>query len=160
MQLDSSGTWTSLGSSIDSGSYGPGTPLDALSLTAEAVEFRTTMTRPTPAGVDFSRTPELTRWTAKVLPTPSTIDETFTLNLLMDAQIETNEGESVPFDVPTEVAYIKTLEQARTIVEFQVGSDVYTGYVVKSQFKGRNWVSPAREYSEGTMAVVLQTVRG
>lgn len=156
MQRESSGTWTSLGSSTTATSYGPAVPLDAQSLTAEALEFRFTLARAT----DPKITPELTRWTAKVLPTPSTIDETFTLNLLMDTQIETNEGESIPLDVPTELAYIKTLEEARTIVQFQVGSDTFTGYVVKSQFKGRNWMSPARQYSEGTLTVVLQTVRG
>lgn len=160
MQRDSSATWTSVGSSSTAASYGPAAPLDLQSLEAEALEFRLTLTRPTNVGVDFSQSVELTRWTAKVLPTPSTIDETFTLNLLMDAQIETNEGESYPLDVPTEIAYIKTLEQDRTIIEFQVGSDTFTGYVVKSQFKGRNWVSPARQYAEGTLAVVLQTVRG
>jgi hypothetical protein len=103
--------------------------------------------------------PEVVRWTAKVLPTPSTIDETFTLTLKMAAQIETNEGESIPLDVPTEVAFIKTLEQTRRIIQFQVGSDTFTGYVLKSQFKGNHWVSPAREYAEGPMTVVLQTVR-
>lgn len=149
-----------LGTSSTTGSYGPATPLTGGNFTVEAMEFRLTLEWPSPNGTDFTRSPEVTRWTAKVLPTPSTIDETFTLTLLMDAQIETNEGESIPLDVPTEVAYIKTLEQARTMVEFQVGSDVFTGYVVKSQFKGRNWVSPARQYSEGTMVVVCQTVRG
>lgn len=162
MQRDSSGTWESLGSSTTTASYGPAAPLSALDETAEAMEFRYTLGRPTHNGVDYSQSVEMTRWTAKVLPLPSTIDETFTLVLQMKSAVETTAGDGQPYhiDVPTEVAFLKTLEQSRRIVTLQLGSDSFTVYVVSSTFAGEHWNSPLRQFSEGKLQLVCQTIRG
>lgn len=160
MQRDASGTWETIGSSDTTDSYGPASSLSLLDEEAEAMEFRFTLDRPDPDGEDFSRSPELTRWTAKVLPLPSTIDETFTLNLVMKSTVETTAGADYPIDVPAEVDHLKTLEQTRRIVEFQLGDDTFEGYVVASQWKGEHWESPKRRFSEGILTVQLQTARG
>lgn len=159
MQRDASGTWEPLGTSSVTGSYGPATPIDALSETAESLEFRLTLTRPDHNGTDYSQTPELVRWTAKVLPAPSTIDETFDLAVIMKEKVETTSGQPYPVDVAAEVAFLKDLEQSRRIVEFQVGDETFSGYVLQSQFTGAYW-GPGREYMEGQMLVRMQTVRG
>lgn len=157
MQRNQSGTWESLGSSSTTSSTGPVAPLDALSEQAESLEFRFTLTRAT-----AYTGPELTRWTAKVLPLPSTIDETFTLNLHMKTTVDTTAADGQPrhVDVPTEVTYLKGLEQSRQLVTLQLGSEQFTVYVVQSQFKATNWEGPKRRFAEGTLALVLQTVRG
>jgi hypothetical protein len=108
---------------------------------------------PTTAG------PEMVRWTLKALPKPKA-PETFTVTIEMRSTIDTTAGDGQPYamDVPTEVAAIKTLEQNRTVVDFQLGSDTFSVYVLKSQFKGEHWEGPRRRFSEGKMTVLLQTV--
>jgi hypothetical protein len=158
MQRESSGTWTSVGSSSTTASYGPATPLDLQDLAAEALEFRLTLARAT----DISTGPELTRWTAKVLPVPSTIDETFTFTLHMKSAVDTTAADGQPYrmDVPAEVAFLKALEQSRQIVEFQVAGTTFEGYVLSSKFAGEHWNSPKREFAEGKLQLTMQTARG
>ena len=161
MQLESSGDYGSiLGTSATTGSYGPSTPISLGDEEAEAMEFRFTFAQPDNDGTDFTASPEMTRWTAKVLPLPSTIDETFTVNIHMKKTVSTTAGADYHIDVPTEIAYIKALERSRAIVEFQLGDETFEGYVLSSKFVGQNWVSPKREYSEGILQTVLQTARG
>lgn len=157
MQRNQSGIWEALGTSSTTDSTGPTAPYDALSEQAESLEFRYTIARST-----AYTSPELTRWTAKVLPLPSTIDETFTLNLHMKTTIETTAGDGQPrhMDVAAEIAYLKGLEQTRTPVTLQLGSDSFDVYVVQSSFKGTNWSSPLREFAEGVLQLQCQTMRG
>jgi hypothetical protein len=162
MQRDTSGTWEAIGSSSTTGAYGPAAPLDLLSETAEAMEFRFTLTRPSPSGTDYSKSPEMTRWTSKVLPVPSTIDETFTIPIEMRTEVLTNTGDGVPYGitVPTEIAYLKALEQSRTLITLQVGADTYTNcFVLASQFKADQW-GPGRKWLEGTYTIQISTARG
>jgi hypothetical protein len=162
MQRDSSGTWEAIGSSGTTGSYGPAAPLDLLSETAEGIEFRFTLARPTPAGADYSRTPEMTRWTAKVLPVPSTIDETFTIPIEMRSEVLTNTGDGVPYgmNVPAEIAYLKGLEQNRTLITLQVGALTFTNcFVLASQFQADSW-GPGRQWLEGKYVIQVSTARG
>jgi hypothetical protein len=158
MQRESSGTWTSVGSSSTAASYGPATPLDLQDLNAEAMEFRLTLNRATA----IASGPELTRWTAKVLPLPSTIDETFTLTLHMKSTIDTTAADGQPYrmDVPAEIAFLKGLERARTIVDFQVGNETFEGYVLGSKFAGEHWEGPLRRFAEGKLQIQMQTVNG
>lgn len=105
------------------------------------------------------RGPELVRWTTKALPLPKA-PETFTVTIHMKSSVVTTAGDGggYPMDVPTEVAAIKALEQARTVVDFQLGQDTFSVYVLKSQFQGEFWEGPRRRFSEGKMQVVLQSV--
>lgn len=160
MQRDDSGTWETIGSSSTTDSYGPAASLSLLNEEAEAMEFRFTLDRPDNDGEDFSRSPELTRWTAKVLPTPSTIDEMFVFAIQMKERIKTSDGQDRYQDVPAEVTYLKNLERSRAIVEFQVGSETFEGYVAGSEWAGVNWNSPKREFAEGTLQVTMMTARG
>src|SRR5205807_7612616 len=115
IKLDGGAFFVGLGSSTVTNSYGPAATIDAGSYTVEAMEFEFSLVRPTPSGTDYSKTPELTRWTAKVLPVPSTIDETFTIPIEMRSEVLTDTGDGVPYhvDVPTEIAYPKRLGQSR-----------------------------------------------
>lgn len=158
MQRDSSGVWETLGSSSTAGSYGPAASFDALSEMAEGLEFRFTLSRAT----IMSQSPELTRWTAKVLPVPSTIDETFTIPIEMRSEVLTNTGDGVPYhiDVPTEIAYLKGLEQSRTLVDIQVGNLTFTNcFVLASQFQADTW-GPGRQWLEGKYTIQVSTARG
>jgi hypothetical protein len=103
--------------------------------------------------------PDLVRWTAKALALPKA-PEAFTITIEMRSTIDTTAGDGQPYamDVPTEVAAIKTLEQNRSVVDFQLGSDTFSVYVLKSQFKGEHWEGPRRRFSEGKLVVVLQSV--
>jgi hypothetical protein len=161
IQADSSGTWTSLGTSSTTGSYGPATPFSAATA-AEAFELRFTLSRPTNNGTDFTRSPEVTRWTLKALPLPSTIDETFTLTLHMKSTVDTTAADGQPYrmDVSAEIAFLKALERARTIVDFQVGSETFEGYVLGSKFMGEQWEGPLRRFAEGKLQIQMQTARG
>jgi hypothetical protein len=162
MQRDSSGTWTSVGSSSTTGSYGPAAPLDLQDLNAEGMEFRFTLDRPDNDGTDYSRSPELTRWTAKVLPTPSTIDETFTIPIIMRARALTGQADGTPWDidVAAEIAYLKGLERSRALIDIQIGSETISDcYVAASQFKADMW-NDDRTVPEGVYTVQISTARG
>lgn len=162
MQRETSGTWTSVGSSSTTGSYGPAVPLDLQDLSAESVEFRLTLDRPDNAGTDYSRSPELTRWTAKALPTPSTIDETFEIPLIMRARTATGQGDGAPYDidVAAEIAYLKGLERTRTLIDLQVGSETITKcYVAASKFEPDVW-NDDRTQLEGIYTIQVSTARG
>lgn len=152
-----------VGTSNVAQSYGPASPLTSFAPgDVEAMEFSFILTRPDPDGVDYSRSPELTRWTAKVLPTPSTIDETFTVRIHMKSSVDTVAGDGQPYwiDVPAEVDFLKTLEWSREIVEMQLGDETHDVYVVSSSFQGDHWHSPKREFAEGMLELTMQTVRG
>lgn len=159
MERDDAGSWTSVGSSSTTGSYGPATPLDLQSLTAEALEFRFTLDKPDNVGTDFTPSPELTRWTAKVLPTPSTIDEIFTIPIIMAREVVDSNDANYPMDVDAEVTYLKGLERTRTLVNLQLGDEQHTVYLAASEFQGKNW-SPGRDFIEGLYVTQWQTVRG
>lgn len=162
LQRDVSGTWTSIGSSSTTASYGPATPLSLQNLEAEAMEFRFTLARPTPAGVDYSLNTDMTRWTAKVLPTPTTVDEAFTIPIIMRSEVQTNTGDGVPYhiDVPAEVAYLKGLEQSRDIIDIQIGSETIPNcYVAGSRFEPDTWKN-SRKHQEGVYTLQVFTARG
>jgi hypothetical protein len=150
------GAYASVGTSSVAGSNG--TSLDAGSLSAETFELRFTSTR---SSTVPATGPELVRWTEKVLPTPRS-DEVFTLTLLLNSSVlsTAGDGQPYPLDVPAEVAAIKALEWARTVVDFQVGSDTFVGYVGASEFTGTHWEGPRRRFSEGKMVVQMVTVAG
>lgn len=151
--------FTMLGSSSVAGSYGPAQPIDAGSVSAESLEYRFTLIRPSPAGADFTLTPELTRWTVKVLPTPSTIDEIFTIPIIIAREVEDSNGANYPMDVDAEVAYLKGLERSRALVNLQLGDEQHTVYLAASEFQGKNW-GPGRQFLEGVFNTQWQTVRG
>lgn len=149
-----------LGSSAVAGSYGPTVPITGfVQQASESFEFSFSLSPPLPEGTDFSRSPELTRWTAKVLPTPSTIDETFTIPLLMKREVVDNNDSNYRVDVPAEITYLKGLERSRALVTLQLGNESHVCYVVGSQFEGQAW-APGKTNLEGTLTVLLQTVRG
>jgi hypothetical protein len=148
-----------IGSSSTTGAYGPTAPLSAGDYQVEAMEFRLTLTRPTPNGTDYSISPEMTRWTAKVLPCPSTIDETFTIPIVMRHEVVDNNDANYPVNVAAEVAYLKGLEQTRTLVNLQTGNTSQTVYLLASSFDGQNW-GPGKTYVEGILTTIWQTVRG
>jgi hypothetical protein len=147
-----------LGVSSVTGSYGATLP--AANSIGEAFELLFTLEQPDNLGTDYSRSPEMTRWTAKALPLPSTIDEVFVLTLQMKEYILTSSGKKKYQDVPAEVTFLKGLERARTIVDFQVGSETHEGYVAATEWAGTNWNNPKREFAEGTLQVTLMTARG
>lgn len=153
-----SGSWVNrTGTSIASG----GTAF-AIDDAGEAFELRVRLGRGL-AGVPSPATSlEVTRWTLKALPQPTTIDETFTLTLHMHSTIDTTAADGQPYrmDVPTEITYLKGLEQARTIVQFQVGSETFEGYVVGTKFMGDHWEGPLRRFAEGKLQVQMQTANG
>jgi len=162
MQRESSGTWTSVGSSSTTGSYGPAAPLDLQDLNAEAIEFRLTLDRPDNSGTDYTQSPELTRWTAKVLPTPSTIDETFTIPIIMRARTLTGQADGTPYDidVAAEIAYLKGLERTRQLIDVQIGGETITDcYVAASRFEQDVW-NDDRTVPEGVYTVQIATARG
>lgn len=163
IQVDDSGNWTSLGSSTTTGSYGPAAPLDATATAeAEATELRITLNRPDPDGTDFSRSPELTRWTLKALPLPSTIDETFEIPLVMRRAVQTNTNDGIPYhiDVEAEIAYLKGLERSRELIDVQIGNETITNcFVLGSEFRPDQW-GPGREFLEGTYVLQISTARG
>lgn len=160
MYLDGTQLPGSVGESLTPDSFGPASPIDLDDLSAEAMEFSFALARPDPDDLDFTRSPEMTRWTAKVLPTPSTVDEVFTLKLVMKEYIVAANGTKRYQDVPGEVTYLKGLERSREIVEFQVGSETFEGYVAQTQWTGANWNNPKREFAEGDLVVQMQTVNG
>lgn len=101
-------------------------------LGVEVVEFELWVVNRSPT------TPvRVTRWTLKALPTPGR-DETFTLPLMLYPVVDSNlgEGDSVTVDISDEIEYLKGLERAGTIVEFQVANEVLTGYIEDSSFTG------------------------
>ena len=160
-QIDDNGTFTALGTSSTTSSYGPAAPLDAGSVSAEAFEYRLTLTRPTASGTDFTRSPELTRWTAKVLPTPSTIDEVFTIPIILRREVIDNNDANYtyPNGVAAEVTYLKGLERTRTLINLQLGTESHTCYIAASQLEGANW-GPGKAYMECIYTIQAQTVRG
>lgn len=159
VQADSSGAYTALGSSTITDSYGATilTPV----ISAEAFEFRITINKPRISGINYARNTELTRWTAKVLPTPSTIDETFTIPIIMRREVVDNNDAnySYPDGVPAEITYLKGLERSRALVTLQLGPEQHTCYLLVSEFQGQNW-APGRAYMEGILNTIWQTVRG
>ena len=68
LYLDDTGAPGVIGDSTTTDSFGPATPIDAGSDTAEALELSFILTRSDPDGSVFSQSPELTRWTAKSSP--------------------------------------------------------------------------------------------
>ncbi len=141
------------------GTISGGSSYDAGDVSAEAFELRLRLGRGTKA--DGTKTSlEVTRWTLKALPLPTTIDETFTVEIIMKAEVETTSGANHPIDVVAEVAFLKGLERSRAIVEFQLGEKVHEGYVLSSKFKGTNWLSPKRDNAEGILTLTIQTARG
>jgi hypothetical protein len=120
----------------------------------ETIEVGLTLQRSTTTTVS----PELVRWTLKALTKPHP-EERFTITIHMKSSVEaTADGPPHLIDVPTELAYLKALEQARTVVEFQLGSETFDVYIAASQFKGEFWHSPAHQFAEGKLTLVLQTV--
>lgn len=162
MIRDSSGDLEVIGTSSTADSYGPAAPFNAGNLDAEAIEFSFVMTRPDHDNGDFSRSPELTRWTAKVLPLPSTIDETFTIPIIMTADSLTNQGDGAPYpiDVPAEIVYLKGLERSRQLIDVQIGDEeIEDCYVIGSEFRPWRW-SEGQKYLEGLYVLNVQTARG
>lgn len=162
LKMDEGAAYLGIGSSSVTDSFGPAAPLDAGSYEVESMEFRYTLERPDNAGTDFSRSPELTRWTAKVLPQPSTVDETFQIPLIMRRSEQTNTGDGVPYhiDVEAEVAYLKGLERSREIIDIQIGGETISDcYVSGSEFRGDQW-GPGNEWVEGIFVIEISTARG
>jgi hypothetical protein len=97
-----------------------------------------------------------------VLPVPSTIDETFTIPIEMRSEVLTNTGDGVPYgmNVPAEIAYLKGLEQNRTLITLQVGALTFTNcFVLASQFQADSW-GPGRQWLEGKYVIQVSTARG
>ncbi len=163
MQAESSGTYgATLGTSSTTGSYGPATPIDLGNTTLEAAEFRFTLTRPTAVAGDFTKSPELTRWTAKALPNPSTVDEVFRIPIKMYDEVESNTGDGtkVAINVISEVAYLKGLERSRAIIDIQIGAETISNcFVSGSDFKAEKW-SADLTHQMGTYILEVSTARG
>lgn len=160
MQRDSEGAYGAvLGTSNVADSYGPASSISLGDEEVEAMEFRFTFSQPDPDGEDFTRTPEMTRWTAKVLPLPSTIDETFTIPIIMRREVVDNNDSNFFIDVDAEVAYLKGLERSRELVNLQLGDEQHTVYLLGSEFQGQNW-GPGKEFIEGILVTQWQTARG
>lgn len=150
-------SWQGLLPSNTAGSYGA--TLTVTGDAAESFEIWFGLGRPTPAGDDFTQTPEMTRWTMKALAQPSTIDETFTIPLILRDPVEDLNGSAYPVDVDAEIAYLKGLERNRTLVTLQVGTEQMTVYIAASEFAGQN-VTRGRETLAGVYTIQAQTVRG
>ena len=129
----------------------------ATSVTAETIQLRFTLTRAT---VNTTG-PTLLRWTLKALPTP-TRNETFLLPILMYRTVDTHAGDGQPHaqDVDAEVAFLKGLEQAGTIFDFQVGHETHVGYIEESRFSGEKFSFGYDRHPEGVFTVQITTVNG
>lgn len=104
---------------------------------------------------------KITRWTLKALPTPQR-NETFLLPLLMYSSVETLAGDGQPQaqDVDAEISFLKGLERAGTIVEFQVGNETLSGYIEESRFTGDKFSPTPSRHPEGVYTVQITTVVG
>lgn len=165
VQVDSNGTWISEGTYSVAGSYGPGVIDFSTAANPgifEAIEVRLRLLRAAQLTTDFSLSPEVTRWTLKSLPLPSTMDETFTIPIIMRTETLTGQGDGAPYrlDVPTEIAYLKALERSRALMTLQVGAETLTNcYVAGSDFKPDQW-GPGRTWLEGIYLLQVSTARG
>jgi hypothetical protein len=171
VQFDQSGSWTALSSWGGIGSTAAGTPptavLDFETYAGspgafESVEVRLDITRSMPSSTDWTPSAEITRWTLKALPQPSTVDETLEIPIVMRREVLTDVGDGVPYpiNVPAEIAYLKNLERTRQLITIQIGSETISScFVLGSEFRPDTW-GPGRQYLEGTYVLQVSTARG
>lgn len=105
------------------------------------------------------RAPDLVRWTLHALPTPQR-NQAFVLPLILRTYVEDLLGTRTPVDVPAELDALMALEEAGSIIEFQVGEDTHEGYVEMTRHQGTQWTLAGanHRYVEGIYEVTLVTV--
>jgi hypothetical protein len=105
-----------------------------------------------------SRGPVLTRIQLRAYPKP-TRGEIFTVPLLLHEQVTDRQDNTVPLDVAAALEEIRTLQDSRLLVIYQVGLESHTVLVDDSQFAYSHRTSDGRAWN-GTCLVRLKRLAG
>lgn len=153
MAKDHEGAATALGVAVPTESARAGqTAWSTQLLRGEAFELRFTLTG------SGTATPVLKRWTLRSQPSAPT-GQKITVPILLSERERTNSGRDRGRDVHAERDRINGLVEAKTVVTYQEGSEVYNVVV-----EGTRWVPTGkrgmnRGAFDGTLVVALKTVK-
>lgn len=149
------GDYGSVYSSSVAGSNGPVSPFPTGGLAGETFEIRLTLTR---ASSDTTHGPEVVSWTIKALPTPERVDR-ITVPIVLYSTVmwpDDDSGTSIAVDVEAEVAYLRGLMQAGTILRYQEGEQSENCFIYAMEHKPESYTNGFKTFNR-TLTVVLQT---
>lgn len=154
------GTEYALGTLDTADALGPNEPFGARNLEGRRFKIKLTFTR---SSTDTTLGPCLRWWTLRIVPAPLQVEE-IAVPVILHDQVATGEqaGQSIPYDVAAEWAFLKGLESTRSVVAYQEGTEtllVTVRQVGIPKGQARSF-SHDRSAIQGTALVRLVTVEG